>query len=120
MPKPPPVSWYPRRGEIYLVEIQVGGKAKRRPFLVVSIDPLNRQSLDVCVLPITSVEHREFRMRVPIQPPEGGLDKPSWAKCDQVTTLEKSCLLFPPIGNLSDRPVLKEIEKQVRFALGLS
>ena len=120
MAKPAPAGRYPKRGEIYLVEVQAGGQAKRRPFLVISIDPLNRQALDVCVVAITSIEHREFRMRVPIPPGEGGLDKPSWAKCDQVTTLEKTCLSYPPVGSLSGRPVLKEIENQVRFALGLA
>ena len=119
MPKPPPVSWHPKRGEIYWIEVQAGGQTKRRPFLVISVDPLNRQALDVCVVPITSVQHREFRLRVPLSPGQGGLDRPSWAKCDQVTTLEKSCLLYPPIGTLFGQPVLREIENQVRFALGL-
>jgi mRNA interferase MazF len=119
VPKLPAVGWHPKRGEIYLIEVQAGGQAKRRPFLVISIDPLNRQALDVCVVPITSIHHREFRMRVPISQGEGGLDKPSWAKCDQVTTLEKACLNYPPIGTLSGQPVLREIENQVRFALGL-
>ena len=119
MPKSTPAGWYPKRGEIYLVEVHAGGQAKWRPFLVISIDPLNRRALDVCVVPITSIEHREFRMRVPIPPREAGLDKPSWAKCDQVTTLEKKWLSYPPIGTLTGQPVLKEIENQVRFALGL-
>ena len=120
MPKPRPAGWYPRRGEIYLVEVQAGGLTKRRPFLVLSIDPLNRQALDVCVVPLTTVHHGEFRMRVPIAQGEGGLDRASWVKCDQVTTLEKELLSYPPIGTLAGRPALKEIEAQVRFALGLS
>ena len=120
MPRPAPSGWYPRRGEIYLVEVTAAGQNKRRPFLVISIDPLNKQALDVCVLPLTSVEHKEFRMRVPIAASHGGLEKPSWAKCDQVTTLEKHALIYPPIGTLASRPVLTEIENQVRFALGLS
>jgi mRNA-degrading endonuclease toxin of MazEF toxin-antitoxin module len=37
---------------------------KKRPTLVISSDALNRHALDICVVPITSVEHRSFSLRV--------------------------------------------------------
>ncbi len=113
--KAPPAGWYPKRGEVYLAQVE---KGKARPALIVSVDALNRHALDVCVVPITSVQHKEFSMRVPIQAKDGGLHADSWAKCDQVTTLEKSFLQSSPLGVLSPS-TLRRIEEQVRIALGL-
>ncbi len=92
---------------------------KDRPALVISSDALNRHALDVCVVPITSVEHRRFSLRIPIRRGEGGLDRASWAKCDQVTTLEKSLVRYPPLGRLSDA-TLSQIEGAIKTALELT
>lgn len=110
---PPPPGWYPKRGEVYLVQLD-----KPRPAIVLSVDPLNRFALDVCVIAITSVEHKKFSMRVPIKKGDANLNFNCWARCDQVTTLEKSLLRYPPIGILSTS-TLNRIEEQVRVALGL-
>jgi mRNA-degrading endonuclease toxin of MazEF toxin-antitoxin module len=109
-----PPNWYPRRGEVYLVRLD-----KLRPVLVLSVNALNRHALDVCVVPITSVRHAEFNLRVPLGARDGGLKSPSWAKCDQVTTLEKGLLHYPALGVLSQR-ALRAVEEAVRIALGLS
>lgn len=110
---PPPPGWYPKPGEVYLVQLD-----KPRPAIVLSVDPLNRFALDVCVIAITSVEHKKFSVRVPIKKGDANLNFNCWAKCDQVTTLEKSLLRYPPIGILSTS-TLNRIEEQVRVALGL-
>jgi mRNA interferase MazF len=109
----PPSGWFPRRGEVYFVRLD-----KNRPALVISADALNRHALDVCVVPITSVKHARFSLRVPINPPEGGLHQESWAKCDQVTTLEKSLLVYPPLGRLTD-VTLMAVEQSIKLALQL-
>jgi mRNA interferase MazF len=111
---PPPSGWFPRRGEVYLVHLD-----KDRPALVISADALNRHALDVCVVPITSVKHPRFSLRVPLNPPEGGLSRPSWAKCDQVTTLEKTVFVYPPLGRLRDE-TLTAIEQAIKLALQLT
>jgi len=108
-----PVNWYPRRGEIYLVKLD-----KLRPALILSADALNKYSLDVCVVPITSVEHAAFSLRVPLPAREGGLALSSWAKCDQVTTLEKRVLQAPALGAVS-RASMVRIELAVKRALVL-
>jgi mRNA interferase MazF len=113
MSTPAPSGWWPRRGEVYLVRLD-----KLRPALILSSDILNRHSLDVCVVPITSIQHREFSLRVPLPAGEGGLDSDSWAKCDQVTTQEKSRLAYPPLGRLS-ASALRKIEGYVKAALQL-
>jgi mRNA interferase MazF len=113
MTRTPPSGWFPRRGEVYLVRLD-----KDRPALVISADALNRYALDVCVVPMTSVARPKFSLRVQIAPGEGGLKRDSWAKCDQVTTLEKSLLLYPPLGRLTDEK-LRIIEQGIKLALQL-
>jgi len=107
------LGWYPRRGEVYLVQLD-----KPRPALVLSVDQLNKHALDVCVVGITTRQHVKFSMRVPLVAGEGGLNFDCWAKCDQVTTLEKGLLRHPALGMLSSQTMLR-IEDQVRIALGL-
>jgi mRNA-degrading endonuclease toxin of MazEF toxin-antitoxin module len=108
-----PASWFPLRGEVYLA-----GLEKVRPALVISSNVLNRHSLDVCVLPITSVEHVRFSLRVALKSGEAGLDRPSWVKCDQPTTIAKDRLRFPPLGRISPA-TMSSIEAAVKTALEL-
>jgi mRNA-degrading endonuclease toxin of MazEF toxin-antitoxin module len=112
-PTYPPPGWYPRRGEVYLVQLD-----KPRPAIVLSVNQLNRHALDVSVVGITTKQHRKFSMRVPIKAGDGGLDLDCWARCDQVTTLEKSLLRYPALGTLSAETFAK-IRKQVKISLGL-
>lgn len=106
------IGSYPRRGEVYIVQLD-----KPRPAVVLSIDPINKFALDVCVVGITKVEHRKFSMRVPIKKGDGNLDFDCWAKCDQVTTLEKGLLRYPAIGALSAQ-TFNKIEEQLKICLG--
>lgn len=108
-----PAGWYPRRGDICLFALD-----KERPVVVISTDALNRFSLDVCVVPISTREHKQFSLRPKLNAGEGGLDHDSWAKCDQVTTLEKRLAAYPPLGALT-ADALMRIENAVRVALEL-
>jgi mRNA interferase MazF len=110
---PKPAGWYPRRGDVCLFMLD-----KERPALVISTDALNRFSLDVCVIPISGVEHKQFSLRPKLQTGEGGLVKDSWAKCDQVTTIEKRLTIYPPLGALTPATLCR-IEQAVRIALEL-
>lgn len=111
--QPPPPGWFPKRGEVYLVQLD-----KPRPALILSVNQLNRHALDVCVVGITTKQHVKFSMRVALQAGDGGLNFDCWAKCDQVTTLPKNLLRYPSLGVLRLQSVLR-IEEQVRVALGL-
>ena len=108
-----PLGWFPKRGEICWFHLD-----KDRPALVISSDVLNRHALDVCVVPITSVHHGRFALRVALKAGEGGLTRDSWAKCDQVTTLEIRSAAYPSIGRLPDAAISR-IEEGVRLALDL-
>lgn len=106
------MPFYPRRGEVLLADLD-----KLRPVIILSVDSLNKHALDVCVVPITTKEHAKFSMRVPLEAREGGLKHSGWAKCDQVTTLEKSLLKYPALGALPPEK-LAAVEEQVKVALG--
>ena len=108
----PPAGLYPRRGEVYIVQLD-----KPRPAIILSVDPINKFALDVCVVGITTVERKKFSMRVPIKKGDANLDFDCWAKCDQTTTLEKSLLRYPAIGSLS-ASTFRRIEEQVKICLG--
>jgi mRNA interferase MazF len=108
-----PAKWYPRRGEICLIDLD-----KERPALILSSDILNAHSLDVCVLPISAAEHTEFSLRPKLPAGEGGLDRDSWVKCDQPTTVEKRLVIYPPLGSLSPAS-MQRIETAVKVALDL-
>lgn len=111
-PKPP--NWYPRRGEVCLIALD-----KERPAVIISSNSLNAHSLDVCVLPVSTVEHRSFSLRPRLEAGEAGLIHRSWVKCDQPTTVEKRLVVFPPLGLLS-LASMGRIEAAVKAALDFS
>ena len=74
---------------------------KERPALVISSDAINVHSFDACVVPISTAEHKSFSLRPKLKAGEGGLKRDSWVICDQVTTIEKSRAVYPPLGPLS-------------------
>jgi mRNA-degrading endonuclease toxin of MazEF toxin-antitoxin module len=108
-----PSQWYPRRGEVYLADVD-----KVRPVVVVSTDALNCYSFDVCIVPLTRVRRQVFSIRARIPAGQGGLRTDCWAKCDQVTTLERIDLHYPPLGVLPAE-TLAEIGEHIKTALEL-
>jgi len=109
-----PTRWYPRRGEVCLIDLD-----KERPALVISSDSLNAHSLDVCVLPISTAEHKAFSLRPKLKAGEGGLNRDSRVKCDQPTTVEKQMVIYPPLGTLASAS-MQTIETALKAALDLT
>ncbi len=109
-----PAQWYPRRSEVCLIDLD-----KERPALVISSDSLNAHSLDVCVLPISTAEHKAFSLRPKLKAGEGGLSRDSWVKCDQPTTVEKQLVIYPSLGTLAPAS-MQRIETAVKVALDLA
>ncbi len=109
----------PRRGEIYLVRLP-GHPAdtKNRPALVVSMDVRNRLANDVIVIPL-STTLRPAPTHVELPAGEGGLKEPSMAKCEQVTTLDKSFLLRGPFAGTISSSLMQEIERAIQRAIGI-
>ena len=110
---------YPTRGEIYLVRLPGQAKdTKPRPALIVSLDVRNRLANDVIVVPI-STTLRTSPTHVELPEGEGGLDRTSMAKCEQITTLYKSFLLRGPFSGTISHIKMTEIEKAIQQAIGI-
>lgn len=108
-----PAGWFPERGEIYFVPLD-----KLRPAIILSINSLNQSCLDVCVVPLTTVEKKSFQLRLEIPGGASGLRRRSIAKCDQVMTVSKEKLRFPAIGMVDDA-TLDRIARYVKVVLGI-
>ena len=110
---------YPRRGEIYLVRLPAQPKDKKqRPALIVSMDVRNRLADDVIVVPI-STTLRPSPTHVELFKGEGGLKKTSMAKCEQITTLDKSFLIRGPFSGTINQIKMTEVEKAIKRAIGI-
>src|SRR5688500_14512027 len=85
-----PLDVRPRRGEVWLVDFgePVGREqAGRRPALVVSADPLNEGPAGVViVVPITTTR-RGLPSHIEVDTDESGLDRTSYAKCEDVKSV---------------------------------
>jgi mRNA interferase MazF len=80
----------PLRGEIWMIDLDPTRgheQAGKRPALVVSDDVFNSGPAGlIIVLPLTS-QAKGIRTHVAVQPPEGGLRKPSYIKCEDVRSV---------------------------------
>jgi mRNA interferase MazF len=86
----------PQRGEVWLADLdptfghEQGGS---RPVLVVSVDAFNAGLSGLAaILPLTS-RLRPLPLHVPINPPEGGLRKPSAILCDAIRSIDRRRLI---------------------------
>lgn len=97
----------PWRGEIWLADFGQPFSHEqdfRRPCLIVSDDVINQGSSGLCVIvPLTSRD-KGMPLHVPIVPPEGGLRVPSWAKPEDIRSLD-TCRLLSRWGALSRQTV---------------
>jgi mRNA interferase MazF len=110
---------YPKRGEIYLVNLHSKPKdVKNRPALVVSLDIRNKLANDIIVVPL-STTLRPAPTHVLLQEGEGGLSKVSMAKCEQVATIDKSFLIRGPFAGKISNEKMKEIEKAFKIGIGI-
>lgn len=110
---------YPKRGEIYLVNLPSKPKdIKNRPAIVVSLDIRTKLANDIIVVPL-STNLRPSPTHVLLQEGEAGLSKASMVKCEQITTIDKALLIRGPfMGNISDKK-MKEIEKAMMIVIGI-
>lgn len=83
-----------------------------------SPDSRNRLANDVLVVPISSVL-REAPTHVRLRAREGGLPRPSVAKCEQITALRRDRLAPAALGGTLAPARMVEIEKGVLRAIGV-
>jgi mRNA interferase MazF len=84
------------RGEVWLVDLNPTRgheQAGTRPALVVSADEFNRGPAGLAiVVPMTTTE-RGIPLHVSVDPPEGGLDRRSFIKCEDVRPVSEQRLV---------------------------
>lgn len=86
----------PRRGEVWDADLDpaVGHEqGKIRPVLVVSHDRFNALRNRLCIAVAITGTIRPVPSHVPVQPPVGGLTKPSAVQCEQIQVLAYERLL---------------------------
>jgi mRNA interferase MazF len=110
----------PARGQVWLIDLDPTRgheQAGTRPALVISVDPFNQTALGLAiVVPITS-RAKEFPLHVRLDPPEGGLQHTSYAKCEDVRSVSRE-QLSKPLGRVTPA-VLRQVEDRLRLVLGL-
>jgi mRNA interferase MazF len=110
---------FPRRGSVYRVEFDpaIGHEIRKtRPALVVSNDHMNELCATVLVMPITS-GHFPYYHWVNLDPPEGGVTKPSCIVTEQIRALDKR-RLRRRLGSVS-AGTLAKVEDAIRDHFGL-
>lgn len=108
------------RGDVYDVDLgePVGREpAFRRPCVVVSTDVTNNGPGElVVVVPITSRSYG-LRSHIEVEPGASGLDRTSYARCDQIRTVSTRRLVARR-GTL-EPDVMHHIDQALRFILDL-
>jgi mRNA interferase MazF len=108
------------RGEVYYTDLgqPIGHEpAFRRPALVVSVDILNNGPGGlVVIVPITTTGYG-LRSHVELEPEHSGLDRISFARCDQVRAVSVERLLSRQGFIGPER--LQVIDRALRFVLDL-
>ena len=82
---------YPKRGCVYYIQFDpsIGHEIRKtRPAVVVSNDHMNELSATILVMPITG-GHYGYYHWIPLQPPEGGMNKPSSIVTEQIRCVDK-------------------------------
>ena len=110
----------PLRGEVWLVDLDpTRGREQRgrRPALVLSVDEFNSGPADlVVVAPLTTTD-RKIPWHVPVSPPEGGVRRPSFAKCEDVRSIARERLV--DCWGMVSRAVMGDVEDRLRILLDL-
>lgn len=110
----------PSRGEIWLVDLApTRGREQTgtRPGLVISVDRFNEGPAElVVVIPITT-QAKGIPFHVPVDPPEGGLDRRSFIKCEDLRSVSKGRLVRA-LGQV-EASTLDDVDDRLRILLGL-
>ena len=108
------------RGDVWEVNLNPTRgheQAGIRPALVVSVDTFNRGAAGlVVVLPITTMA-RGIPFHVPLIPPEGGVRRPSFIKCEDVRSISRERLIAP-WGSVSGN-TMNTVDDRLRILLDL-
>jgi mRNA interferase MazF len=108
---------YPRRGEI--LQVQLPDETKRRPALVISVNPRNELSNSVLVVPLTT-NLKPSPTHVMLPAGQGGLRHASMARCENLGYLRNDRLNRAAFSGAVSAVLLREIEVAISRALGMT
>lgn len=109
-----------KRGDVYIgdpdpvIGHEQGG---RRPFLVLSIDPMNRSPAALCIVAPLTTTDRGNQLHLRLDPPEGGLDRVSFALPEMVRSVSRD-RLHRRLGRVSTEAT-DAVAKRVGLLVGL-
>ncbi len=108
-----------KRGEIWLVNFHPtkgSEQAGIRPAVILSVDNFNNSMANkVIVCPLTSKD-KAIPLDVVLFPPEGGISKTSYIKCEDIRSISKERMI-QKWGEISPFK-LEEIKKKISLLLG--
>jgi mRNA interferase MazF len=110
---------FPRRGEIWLVNwnpARGSEQAGKRPALVIQND-IGNEHASTTIVAALSTTIRIYPMNVLIEPPQGGLTKPSIIKTGQLLTVSKD-RLEKRLGRIEEKK-MEEVDQALRLSLAL-
>ena len=110
---------FPRRGEIWLVNwnpARGSEQAGKRSALVIQND-IGNEHASTTIVAALSTTIRIYPMNVLIEPPQGGLTKPSIIKTGQILTVSKD-RLEKRMGLIEDKKMV-EVDRALRLSLAL-
>jgi mRNA interferase MazF len=108
------------RGEVYMgdpgpaVGHEQGGQ---RPFLVISISRMNRSPAGLAVVVPLTTTNRLSNLHVRVEPPEGGLDRVSYAMPEMARSL--STLRLQRRMGRTSRETVEAVANRVGLLIGL-
>lgn len=92
-------------------------QAGARPVLVISDDRFNGSDADLVVVVPFTRKGWDIPYRIPVFPPEGGLDERSYAMCEMIRSISK-LRLKRQRGKLSDQ-TMASVEEIIKVLLSL-
>ena len=111
---------FPARGEVWLVNwnpARGSEQAGKRPALIIQNNIGNEKASTIIVAAISS-SVKIYPMNVKIDPPEGGLERPSIVKTGQILTVSKE-RLEKRFGKISAKK-MEEVNRAIKLSLDLS
>lgn len=106
----------PLCGELWLVDLnpicghEQGGT---RPCVVISVDEFNSSGLELAIVVPLTTKQKGFPTHVELVPPDGGIKKISYAKCEDIRSISLERLLNR-LGRVS-ATVLQKIRYRIKM-----
>ena len=110
---------FPARGEVWLVNwnpARGSEQASKRPALVIQND-IGNEKASTTIVSAISGSVKIYPMNIKIDPPEGGLERPSIVKTGQILTVSKE-RLEKKLGKIGAKK-MEEVNHAIKLSLDL-